>query len=107
MRPKHTRRDANHAKIVADLRAADCVVVDVADLPSHTLDAPLDLFVLAPDRSRWVQVEVKPGLDSPFTLSERVYLKRLNRWPPEEASTVPVIVACSAKRVLAWFAFAV
>jgi hypothetical protein len=104
MRPKHARRDANHGKIVADLRAAGCVVVDVSDLASDTLDAPLDLFVLAPDRGRWVQVEVKPGLDAPFTISERAYLRRVDCWPPEEPGAAPVIVACSAQRVLAWFA---
>lgn len=104
MRPRHTRKDVNQTAIMADLRAAGCVVVDVSDLASDTPDAPLDLFVLAPDRSQWLQVEIKPGLDAPFTLSERVYLQRVGAWPPEEPAGTPVIVAYSARRVLDWFA---
>ena len=37
-RPKHTRKDANHAEIVRDLRDDGYTVVDVSDLPGKRLD---------------------------------------------------------------------
>lgn len=101
MRPKHTRHDSNHAEIVHELRRAGCVVIDVSDLGANASDDhPLDLFVLNPQGTRWLQVEIKSDRDAPFTVSERVYLKRLNCWPPEEPHVAPVIMAYSARDVL-------
>ncbi len=106
MRPKHTRRDSNHAEIVRELHRAGCVVIDVSDLAANaTDDHPLDLFVLNPEGTRWVQVEIKTDRTAPFTVSERVYLKRLNCWPPEEPHWCPVIVAYSAQDVIRALAF--
>ena len=46
MRPKRTRKDANHNEIVHALRERGCVVIDVADLSGSEEGNPLDLFVL-------------------------------------------------------------
>lgn len=102
-RPKHTKHDSNHAAIVKELREAGCVVIDVSDLAGTAEDHPLDLFVLNPERTRWVQVEIKAERGAPFTVSERVYLRRLGCWPPEAPHWCPVIVAYSARDVLCNF----
>jgi hypothetical protein len=103
-RPKRTPKDGNQGQIVKELRAAGCVVIDVADLPGDSKENPLDLFVLSPDRRTWVQVEIKVGLMADFKDHQIEYMRRLDVWPPEwRVNDVPVIVAYKAGDVLGFF----
>ena len=106
-RPKHTRKDANHRAVVAELRRRGLVVIETADLPGHPEHNPLDLFVFRLDphlraqygvmvattadqidraaslgTGAWLQVELKPDIGAPFTENEEAYLLRLGLWPP-------------------------
>ena len=94
MRPKRTRKDSNHAEVVADLKQRGYVVIDVSDLPGNPDHNPLDLIVGARDQAPvivaytaaqieqavwhaqggWVQVELKPDWRSEFTENEDKYL---------------------------------
>lgn len=53
-RPKHTRRDANHATTLSDCRAYGMVVWDTADIGGKVLDA------LVCWRGHCLPVEIKP-----------------------------------------------
>lgn len=93
MRPKRTRKDANHAEIVRELRDDGYTVVDVADLPGDRLDlfvgqqgAPVVVICSAAGFRRWLaeqgagplwaQVEIKTGPGAPFTDDEIEHLER-------------------------------
>ena len=66
VRPKRTRRDANHAKIVAQARALGIVVWDTADLGGEILDTVMCW------RGFCLPVEIKaPGKRSKLTKGER------------------------------------
>jgi hypothetical protein len=102
-RPKRTRKDSNHAELRDDLRGDGYTVIDVADLPGDPRHNPLDLFVMRPRENppvivatsaagvrrwfaehpgeKWVQVEIKPAVDSRFTEDEEAYLRWLGIWP--------------------------
>ena len=102
-RPHHTKKDANQAGIVRDLRDLGFLVIEVADLPGNdnpVIGHPLDLFVgglritLDGDWYAWVQVEDKmPGgeLDD----REQAYF---DYWP-----SLPIIKAECAEDILRWF----
>lgn len=71
-RPKHTKRDLNHAEIRDGLRDIGAVVWDLADHGGECLD--LMVFY----RGRAIPVEVKqPGLESVLTDGERASIEAL------------------------------
>ena len=87
IRPKHTKRDRNHAQIVQDLKALGMVVWDLADLGGHVLD------ILVFFRGKCLPVEIKsPGGE--LTASERASIEELR------AVGVEAIVATCAEDVV-------
>ena len=108
-RPKHTRKDANHAAIVNELRNCGYTVIDVSNLPAQADGAhPLDLFVLgyrhSTQQMEWLQCEIKANRKARFTESEEQYLTRLyiiERWV---AVDMPILCITCADDVTAYFA---
>lgn len=98
-RPKHTKRDANHAQMVKELRDLGFCVLDTADLGGMVLD----LFVggwRGPGplhgEWQWLHVEVKPpGKRYNLTEGEREFFAK---W-----GCLPAIVAEHTTDVIAWF----
>ena len=92
MRPKHTRRDADHAEIRDGLRALGAEVWDTADLGGGVLD--LVVFW----RGQVVFVEVKaPGKEGRLTAKQQESMLQLL------AVGVKAIVATSIEDVVAVF----
>lgn len=95
-RPKHTKRDANHAQIVKDLRDLGFCVQDTADLGGKVLDLFVGGWRATWVTWQWVHVEVKPpGKRSNLTEGEQAFF---DEWP-----MMPAIVAENAADVTAWF----
>lgn len=69
-RPKHTRRDANHAEIVKDLNDLGAHVIDCADLGGEVLD------LVVCWRGICLPVEIK-SKDGKLTIGERVGIAKL------------------------------
>ena len=100
-RPKHTKKDANQAQIVAELRALGFDVDIIADLPGlYDLVVSGDKIVIS-DLNAWVyvpasvRVEIKqPGKD----LSESEALYAAMQHHPDT-----LIKAHSTEDVLGWF----
>jgi len=91
-RPKHTRRDENHAEVRDGLRELGLIVWDLADVGGEVLD------LLACGWGYCVPVEVKPpGKEDDLTDGERGSIEELKRWG------IPVVVATSVDDVLAVF----
>lgn len=68
-RPHHTKRDANHADVVAGIRAAGLNVYDVSDIPGG-LDIIVAGYNVTKHDYEQVWVEIKPDPSAPFTESE-------------------------------------
>ena len=92
VRPRRTRRDANHSEIVAQARALGIVVWDTADLGGEVLDAVMCW------RGMCLPVEIKaPGKRSKLTKGERTGIAAL------AAVGVQAVVAESIEDILKAF----
>lgn len=88
-RPKYTKKDANHAQVIADCRDAGMYVWDLSDLGGEVLDT------LVFWRGKCVPVEIKqPGHAEDFTKGERKSIGILN------AMGIPVIVATCVEDII-------
>ena len=73
-RPRHTRKDANHAELVRQLRDAGALVFDTADIGGMVLD------LIVCWGGKCLPVEVKqPGHEHRLTDGERATLRELER----------------------------
>ena len=73
-RPKHTRKDTNHALVVGDCRYLGMVVWDTADLGGEVLDTVVCW------RGRCLPVEIKPpGKETKLTAGELEAIIQLRR----------------------------
>ena len=70
-RPKRTKKDSNHAEIVAQCRELGMIVWDVADLGGEVLD------IIVYWHGKTVPVEIKSKGGS-LTEDERISLDKLN-----------------------------
>lgn len=85
MRPKHTRRDANHARLVANCRDIGIVVWDTADLGGEILDTIMFW------RGICMPIEIKaPGKRTQLTDGERESIETLKRIEVPHAVAVTV-----------------
>lgn len=62
-RPKHTKKDANHADVIWDCQIAGLLCYDTSDLPGG-----LDFIASSDDMMMWI--EIKPNRKAPFTDAE-------------------------------------
>jgi hypothetical protein len=91
-RPRHTRRDANQAELVEDLRTVGAVVWDLADHGGEVLD----LLVFWRGRARPIEVK-QPGREDELTSDEEKSIEELRR------AGVEAIVAARLEDVIkAW-----
>ena len=91
-RPRHTRKDANHAEIVGQLRDLGAVVFDTADLGGDVRD------LVVCWSGKCLPVEIKqPGHEDRLTDGERATLRELKR------VGVPPVVATDVEDVMRAF----
>lgn len=84
VRPRHTKKDKNHKKIVQQCRELGMVVWDTADLGGEVLDTVVFW------RGRGIPVEIKRvGKESDLTEKERTGIERL-----QAVGVKPIVATC-------------
>jgi hypothetical protein len=89
-RPKYTKKDLNHAEIVAQCRELGMIVWDVADLGGEVLD------IIVYWRGRAIPIEIKSE-GGKLTEDERISLEKL------ESCGIKTVVAYSIDDIVRAF----
>lgn len=85
IRPRHTKKDLNHAAILGECRALGMVAWDLADLGNEILDCIVFW------RGMSLVVEIKsPGKEKNLTAGEAEGIRKLNA-----VGVYPVVVSCT------------
>jgi hypothetical protein len=88
-RPRRTRKDLNHSKVVADARAKGVYVWDLADLGGLVLDTVMFW------KGVCIPVEIKqPGHESDLTEDERLSIELLKQMG------IPFIIATCVEDIV-------